>query len=310
MAANPTLPIATELFGAPKSSWKEARKAVKKFARTKPFGFLGGLIVLFFIFCAIFPQALAQFDPRELVGGRYDRVMTEAYDGFGGTYYLGTDDMGRDVFSRTVWGARVSIRVGIAAVLVGISAGVLLGLTAGYLGGPFDMATQRCVDAWMAFPGLILALFWVSMLDPGINTITWAIAITLWPGASRVVRSSVLAIKQTTYVEAARAIGCTTPRILFRHILPNIVAIYVVLISLSVGGAIITEASLTFLGLGIEPDVATWGNLVFQGTRSLFLVGWWLPIAPSVCIALTVYGFNMFGDGLRDTLDPRLRGSK
>ena len=123
-------------------------------------------------------------------------------------------------------------------------------------------------------------------------------------------RSSVLAIKQTTYVEAARAIGCPTPRILFRHILPNIVAIYVVLISLSVGGAIITEASLTFHGLGIEPDVATWGNLVFQGTRSLFLVGWWLPIAPSICIALTVYGFNMFGDGLRDTLDPRLRGSR
>ena len=292
----------SELFAPPRSRLRDAWGAIKWFARHKPIGFAGAIIVLVLTYLALLPQTVAPYDPRELAGERFENPS--------GDFILGTDDLGRDVFSRSIWAARVSMRVGTISVFIGITFGVMLGLVAAYIGGAVDLAAQRVVDAWMAFPGLILALFWVSLLEPGINTITFAIAITLWPSSSRVIRSSVLAIKETTYIEAARAIGCSTYRILFRHIFPNIIALYVVLISLAVGGAIIVEASLTFLGLGIEPDIATWGNMVFLGTRSLFLVGWWLPVIPSVCIALTVYGFNMLGDGLRDVWDPRLRGSQ
>ena len=293
---------ASGLFAPSRPRVREALLGIKWFARHKPVAFAGGVIVLLLAYLAILPQTVAPYDPRELAGERFENPSSN--------FILGTDDLGRDVFSRSIWAARVSMRVGTISVFIGITFGVVLGLVAAYVGGALDLVAQRVVDAWMAFPGLILALFWVSLLEPGVNTITFAIAITLWPSSSRVVRSSVLAIKETTYVEAARAIGCSTFRILFRHIFPNIIALYVVLISLAVGGAIIVEASLTFLGLGIEPDIATWGNMVFLGTRSLFLVGWWLPVIPSVCIALTVYGFNMLGDGLRDVWDPRLRGSQ
>ena len=293
---------ASGLFAPSRPRVREALLGIKWFARHKPVAFAGGVIVLLLAYLAILPQTVAPYDPRELAGERFENPSSN--------FILGTDDLGRDVFSRSIWAARVSMRVGTISVFIGVTFGVVLGLVAAYVGGALDLVAQRVVDAWMAFPGLILALFWVSLLEPGVNTITFAIAITLWPSSSRVVRSSVLAIKETTYVEAARAIGCSTFRILFRHIFPNIIALYVVLISLAVGGAIIVEASLTFLGLGIEPDIATWGNMVFLGTRSLFLVGWWLPVIPSVCIALTVYGFNMLGDGLRDVWDPRLRGSQ
>ena len=260
---------------------------------------MGGFIIIFMTFLAVFPHLIAPYDPLEFAGLPHAKP--------GSDFFVGTDELGRDVMSRTLWATRNSMRIGVVAVLLGKTIALVVGMMSAYFGGPFDLITQRLVDA---FPGLIIALFWVAIFEPGIQTVTFAITIGLIPGSIRVIRSRVLSIKETTYVESARAIGASAPRILLRHILPNITALYIVIISLSVGGAILVESSLSFLGLGVSPENPTWGNMVQTSTKNLFLTGWWLPLPPSAGLALCVYGFNMLGDGLRDVLDPRLRGSR
>ena len=288
----------SRLFRTGRTTWT--------FSRKKPLGAIGAIIILGMILLAIFPGQIAPYEPNDFTGERY---ATPGATTPSGLTLLGTDELQRDILSRAIWGARISVRIGLISVFVGVTAGLIIGAVAGYLGGLLDLTVQRAVDAMLAFPGLILALFWVTLLQPGANTVTLAIAVTLVAPTTRVLRSSVLSIKEMTYVDGARALGCTTPRILIHHIFPNITALYIILISLSIGNAIIVEASLTFLGLGIAPDIPTWGNMVHRGTRNLFLVGWWLPVVPSVAIALCVYGFNMLGDALRDLWDPRLRGT-
>ncbi len=289
-----------------KTRLAEISSSLLRFAVRKPLGAIGAIIILVMILLAVFPQYIAPYEPNLFTGERYAFPGTVTNEG---RVLLGTDELQRDILSRAIWGARISVRIGIISVFLGVTVGLVIGAVAGYIGGALDMGVQRGVDAMLAFPGLILALFWITLLQPGPNTIILAIGVTLIAPTTRVLRSSVLSIKEMTYVDGARAVGCSVPRILMYHIFPNITALYIVLISLSIGNAIIVEASLTFLGLGISPDEPTWGNMVQKGSQNLFLVGWWLPVIPSVAIALCVYGFNMLGDALRDVWDPRLRGS-
>ena len=293
---------AGELFSTPRWHGRVRHFAlnVVKFVQAKPLGAVGAFIILFMTFLAIFPYVIAPHDPLEFVGTPHADPSRD--------FVVGTDELGRDVMSRTLWATRNSMRIGVVAVLLGKTIALLVGMMSAYFGGPVDLITQRFVDALIAFPGLIIALFWVAIFEPGIQTVTFAITIGLIPGSIRVIRSRVLSIKETTYVESARAIGAGAPRILFRHILPNVTALYMVIISLSVGGAILVESSLAFLGLGVSPENPTWGNMVQTSTKNLFLTGWWLPLPPSAGLALCVYGFNMLGDAMRDVLDPKLRG--
>ena len=295
---------AGELFTPPR--WhlrvRHVGQNILKFIQTKPLGAMGAFIIIFMTFLAVFPYLVAPYDPLEFAGLPHASPSAD--------FVVGTDELGRDVMSRTLWATRNSMRIGVVAVLLGKTIALIVGMMSAYFGGPVDLITQRLVDALIAFPGLIIALFWVAMFEPGVQTVTFAITIGLIPGSIRVIRSRVLSIKETTYVESARAIGAGAPRILFRHILPNVTALYMVIISLSVGGAILVESSLAFLGLGVSPENPTWGNMVQTSTKNLFLTGWWLPLPPSAGLALCVYGFNMLGDALRDVLDPRLRGSR
>ena len=299
-----TTPGQVGLFAVPSKRLRlrHAALSIGRFIQTKPLGAGGAFILLFMAVVAIFPGVIAPHDPQKFAGQPF---LSPSW-----TFWVGTDELGRDILSRTLWATRNSMRIGVVAVLIAKTFALTVAMFTAYFGGIFDLLTQRVVDALIAFPGLIIALFWVAMFDPGPWTVTFAITIGLIPGTIRVIRSRVLQIKETNYVESARAIGASTPRILLRHVLPNLVALYIVIVSLSVGGAILVESSLSFLGLGVSPETPTWGNMVASSTVNLFLTGWWMPLPPALGLALCVYGFNMLGDALRDVLDPRLRGSR
>jgi ABC-type dipeptide/oligopeptide/nickel transport system permease subunit len=224
--------------------------------------------------------------------------------------YFGTDQIGRDNLSRVIYGSRSSLAVAIAAVLLGTTTGSLWGLASGYMGGRFDIISQRMIEFLQSFPDLILAMAISMALGAGTWTVIIAIAITRIPFGGRVVRAVALSLKEIAYVEAARGIGASTLRIMARHILPQCVAPYLVLATTHLGVAIIIEASLGFLGVGIPPPTPTWGNMIADSLNSGLVPPWWLVVFPGLAITLTVLAFNLFGDGIRDTLDPRLRGSR
>lgn len=272
------------------------------FARKKPLGFIGAAIILIMLVFAAVPDVFAPHPPLQFVAQQLEPPQKK--------FPFGTDEIGRDYLSRTIWGARISITIGISSVFVGTTVALILGMLSAYLGGIFDLLLQRVIDAMMALPGLVLALFMVTLLPRGVPTLVLAISIIIIPGTTRTIRSQVLAVKQFQYVDGARAVGASSFRIMWRHIFPNITAIYIVLISLAIGSAIITESSLSFLGLGNPSEMPSWGTMVNRGTRNMFLTGPWLALAPSIALALAVYGFNMLGDALRDVLDPRMRGSR
>jgi ABC-type dipeptide/oligopeptide/nickel transport system permease subunit len=207
-----------------------------------------------------------------------------------------------------MYGARTSLAAGLGATGVGISAGVLIGLCGGYAGGSVDFVVQRIMDAIMALPPIILLMVLSTVLSPSLRNVILAIAVIVTPGSSRVVRGAVLAIKETTYVEAARALGASPRRVIFRHILPNIMAPVIVIASVSVGSVIIVEAALGFLGLSVRQPTATWGNMLNTGAQSYMERAPWMALAPGLAIGVTVFSINLLGDGLRDVLDPRLRG--
>ncbi len=269
-------------------------------ARRYPLGGVGAVIVLTFVLTALFANYIAPFDP----------TATNAKASLarpGSTYFLGADFMGRDMFSRIVHGARISLAVGAGATLLGGILGVSIGLMSGYLGGMFDLATQRLMDIMQSLPLLVMALVMAASLGPSLENTIIAIAIPLVPSVARVVRSSTLSLREQPFVEAARAVGMGEVRIAVRHVLPNTLAPLIVLGTAQFGSAILTEASLSFLGLGIPEPYPSWGRMLSESAAEYVRTAPWLVIFPGVAISLTVFGTNLLGDALRDILDPRQR---
>lgn len=269
------------------------------FARRQPLGAAGAVLVTLLVIAALFAPGLAPHGPKETAFTPYLPPSVE--------FPMGTDHLGRDVLSRVVWGARLSLYVGLASVLVGITLGALWGAVAAYLGGSADTASQRVVDSLMALPPIVLALALMAALGQSVTNVIIALTLLLTPTAARTVRSVALGIKEHPFVEAARAAGCTRGRIIARHILPNCLATYIVLVTTNVSYAIVVEAALSFLGVGAPPDEPSWGGMLTAGTQAMEQAPW-LIVFPGVAISLAVFGLNLLGDAIRDLADPRLRG--
>ena len=219
-------------------------------------------------------------------------------------HLLGTDDLGRDVFSRMLYGGRVSLRVGLLAMAISVTLGTLVGLTAGYFGGAVDAVLMRLVDIVLCFPTIFLILMVIAFLEPSLWNVMAVIGFTSWPGLARLVRGETLSLRERDFILAARGLGLSSPRILFVHLLPNLVAPILVSATLGVGTAILTESALSFLGLGVQPPMASWGNIL-TGGKDYLHVAWWLSVFPGVAILVTVLALNLLGEGLRDVFDPR-----
>jgi peptide/nickel transport system permease protein len=276
-------------------------QALWNLMKRKPLGTAAASIILLIVFTAIFADVLAPYDP--LFTHPEIRLAPPSWQ-----HPFGTDDIGRDVFSRIIYGARISLWVGLLAVGIGTVAGTIIGLICGYWEGRVDLVLQRFMDALMAIPGLILALAIVAVLTPNTTNAMLAIAVVIIPGNSRIVRGAVLSAKQNPYVESARALGCGHLRIIASHILPNVTAPILIIASIWLGNAIFIEASLSFLGLGTQPPNPSWGLMLSSTGRAFMEQAPWLAIFPGLAISLAVLGFNLFGDTLRDIWDPKLRG--
>lgn len=272
------------------------------FLRRNPRMIVGGAIVMAWLIVAAFAPFLAPYDPTKV-------IPTDSLIPPGGAHWLGTDDLGRDVLSRVMWGSRVSLSVGVISVSIGLFVGTSLGLAAGYLGGKFDLFIMRGIDALLAFPALILAIAITSALGPQIQNAMIAIGIVAVPAYARLTRGQVLAVRAREYIVAARTIGCSPLRIVMRHIFPNIMNTLIVQATLSTAFAILAEAALSFLGLGPQPPDPSWGQDINYSQRYLANLKWWMSVAPGIAIFTAVFGFNFLGDALRDALDPRLRRS-
>ncbi len=283
-----------------------AVREVVRFTRRKPLGALGGLLVLVLVIVAVVAPVLAPYGARELPDSR--QGGSTVYIPPNSQFLLGTDHVGRDVLSRLIHGARISLYVGLGSVLIGITSSFVIGVALAYAGGIIDMSSQRVVDALMALPGLIIALAIVAVLGSSLNNVILAIVIGMIAPVIRTVRSQVLSIKELDYVTAAQAIGAPPWRVVFRHIVPNCFAIYLVLATYYLGFAIIIEASLSFLGVGAPPDQPSWGGMLTRASQEHVLTAPWVGIFPGIAIFAVVMGFNLLGDALRDVLDPRLRG--
>ncbi|HSL51045.1 MAG TPA: ABC transporter permease [Candidatus Deferrimicrobiaceae bacterium] len=273
-----------------------------RFCRKKPLGAAGGAIMLVIFLTAFFADQLQTHDPIAT-----DSVNTLAPPGR--EHLLGSDHLGRDIYSRIVHGARVSLIVGLASTLLGSILGGVIGLLSGYAGGKTDLITQRVMDILQGLPLLVLALVMAAALGPSVQNVVIAISIPIIPRAARVIRSSVLSIREMQYVEAARAIGLRHLRIAFRHILPNTIGPFIVLCTAQLGSAILVEAALSFLGLGVPEPYPSWGRMLSVSAAEYAQKAPWLVMFPGLAISLAVFGSNLLGDALRDTLDPRLRGA-
>ena len=259
----------------------------------------GSIILLLFLLMAIFAAVLAPYDPFYMDSSAPLAPPSAAH-------LLGTDNMGRDILSRIFYGARISLRVSLVSVTIATVAGVFLGVAAGYFGKLTDGVISRILEIMFAFPEVLLALLIMSILGPSLNNIMIAIGIVYTPIFARITRGAVLSVKDSLYVEAARSIGVKDSTIIVRHILPNILSPILVQVTLSLAFAILSEAALSFLGIGVEPDVPSWGIMLNNG-KAWIEIAWWVGVFPGIAIALAVLGFNVLGDGLRDVLDPRLR---
>ncbi|MCF8533659.1 MAG: ABC transporter permease [Reyranella sp.] len=269
-------------------------------ARRYPLGSVGAVLVIVFILTAVFADFIAPLDPTA-TNSRASLAVP------GSDFWLGADFMGRDMFSRIVHGARISLAVGMGATLLGGILGVAIGLMSGYLGGWFDLATQRVMDIMQSLPLLVMALVMAAALGPSLENTIIAIAIPLVPTVARVVRSSTLSLREQPFVEAARAVGMGELRIAVRHVLPNTLAPLIVLGTAQLGSAILTEASLSFLGLGIPEPYPSWGRMLSESAAEYVRTAPWLVVFPGIAISLAVFGTNLLGDALRDILDPRER---
>lgn len=274
---------------------------VGSFFRRKPLGAFGAAVAAILIIVAIFAPQIANHDPLAIsVKNKFNPPNSETW--FGG------DHLGRDIFSRVVYGARISLYVGILSSLIGTSIGLLLGVASVYFGGLTDLLVQRVIDGMIAFPPLLLAIAIMAALGSSVNNVVIALTVLFIPSTARVIRSQALAVKEMDYILAARAVGAGHIRIMLRHMVPNCLAVYIVLVTFYFGGAIIAEASLTFLGVGSPPNVPTWGGML-TGATTYIRVAPEMIMFPLGVIAVVVFAWNLLGDSLRDVLDPRLRGT-
>lgn len=291
--------ISSITSSTPESEWGRSATAVIYHLRRNPLVIVGLVVVILWLFIAIIAPAISPYQP--LQQNLADRLQTP-----NSIYLMGTDELGRDMFSRVLWGAQITIPAGLAVIIIGSLIGTLVGAVAGYVGGIGDELLMRFTELFMAFPTIILALAVTAALGPDIKNAILALVIVWWPSYARIVRGLVLEIKSQEYVEAAHSIGAPSSYILFRTILPNCVAPAVILATLDIGNAIIVFASLSFIGLGPDPSSPEWGRMVSIGID--FFDQWWMWLFPGFAIASLVMAFNFIGDGLRDILDPRLRG--
>jgi peptide/nickel transport system permease protein len=273
---------------------------VVKFIRTKPLGAAGAAVILAMMFVAAFAGTLARYDPYQ---GDYALQFARP----SAEHWLGTDEFGRDLLTRIMYGARIALFVGFTASFAGCTLGALLGVLSAYWGGTVDLLLERLMDILLAFPQLVLALAIVSILGPAVQNVVVAITIPIVPRVARVVRATALSVKEHQYVEAVQALGAQRKRVVFRHIVPNIMTPYIIMLTAQLGSAILAEAALSYLGLGTADPTPSWG-LMLSGSAPLYAEkAPWMAVFPGIAISLSVFGFNLFGDSLRDALDPKLR---
>jgi peptide/nickel transport system permease protein len=277
-------------------------RGLGRFARRSPLSAFMGCLAALILAMALAAPLIAPYEPLK---SDFRRMAREPDS----RNYFGTDQIGRDVLSRVIHGSRTSLTVAIAAVILGTTLGALWGLMSGYFGGRFDIVSQRLIEFLQSFPDLILAMAIAMALGAGTGTVIVAIAITRIPFGGRIIRSVVLSLKEMSFVEAARGLGASHRRLMFRHILPQCIAPYLILATAHLGVAIIIEAALGFLGVGVPPPTPTWGNMLADSLNAGLIPPWWLVLFPGLAITITVLAFNLLGDGIRDMLDPRLRGA-
>jgi peptide/nickel transport system permease protein len=271
--------------------------------REKPLGAIGGGVFLLFLLCGLLADVLAPYsmnDTNLLV-----RLQSPSWE-----FPFGTDHLGRDVLSRVLIGAQLSMLVGFLAAGLATIISIVVGVLSGYFGGRVDMLIQRFVDAWMTFPDLLILIVVISILGPGMPQIIIVLGFLYGIAGSRIVRGSVVSVKETMYTHAAQSMGASTWRILVRHILPNIMPVVIVLFTTRVGATILAEAGLSFLGLGVPPPSPTWGSMLSGTGRTYMYLGPWLALAPGLCLTIVVFAINVYGDALRDLIDPRMRGAR
>ncbi|MBI1338796.1 ABC transporter permease subunit [bacterium] len=276
---------------------------VRRLIREKPLGAVGGGVFLFFLVCGLFAQVLAPY-------GANDADLTRRLLAPSMTHPFGTDNLGRDVFSRVLLGAQVSMVVAVTAAGLATVVSVLIGFVGGYFGGRTDMLIQRMVDAWMTFPDLVLLIVVVSIVGPGMMQIVVVLGLLYGIGGSRIVRGAVMQVRETMYTRAALSLGASPLHVLWTHVLPNVAPVLIVLFTTRLGAVILAEAGLSFLGLGVPPPAPTWGGMLSGSGRSYMFLAPWLALAPGLCLTIVVYSVNIFGDALRDLLDPRMRGAR
>jgi ABC-type dipeptide/oligopeptide/nickel transport system permease subunit len=284
------------------SGLRRVRRGLRMFVRRSPMSAFWGCIAALILLMAVAAPVLAPYDPLKSDFRAMTKPPTERH-------VFGTDQIGRDVLSRVIYGSRASLTVAIGAVLFGTTLGALWGLASGFLGGRFDLISQRIIEFLQSFPDLILAMAIAMALGAGFGTVIVAIAITRIPFGGRVIRAVVLSLKEMSYVEAARGVGASRLRVMLRHVLPQCIAPYLILATTHLGVAIVIEAALGFLGVGIPPPTPTWGNMLADSLNAGLIPPWWLVLFPGAAITLTVLAFNLLGDGIRDILDPRLRSA-
>jgi peptide/nickel transport system permease protein len=298
MAINPAIDsVADRLAEEPQANW---RAAVMDFARRRPLGAVGGLVVVLMLVTAAGAGVLAPYDPVTVDFGAMLARPNAAH-------WLGTDAFGRDVLSRLIYGSRTALLVGFGAALIGATGGAILGVGSAYFGGKVDLYVQRVMDIFLCFPLIILALALVAILGNSLPNLIVAITIPMIPRCALVIRASALAIREMPYVDAARAAGFSNARIILRHMLPNVMAPYLIMLTAFLGQAILLESSLSFLGLGVQEPTAAWGLMLRGAAVDFAESAPWMAIFPGLAISLAVFAFNLFGDSLRDALDPKLR---
>ena len=298
-----SLPLPWSTVGKISARLQVVTRGLWRLIKEKPLGAFGGVIVLGLLLCALLAPWIAT-NPYDQTNVR-NRLKPPSSQ-----FYFGTDNLGRDIFSRIVYGARVSVTVGFGAVSIGITLATIIGVGSAYFGGKFDILVQRLVDAQVAIPGLLLLLNIMAVTGPGLLNIILALGLVSAAGSSRIIRSAAMATKENQFVEAARAVGASHLRIILCYILPNIMAPIIIITTVSLGFTILIESTLSFLGFGVPPPYPSWGEMLSGSGRSYMHKAPWMATWPGIAISLAVFGFNMLGDALRDLLDPRLRGGR